>query len=54
MYDHNALINGKFLHNLNGWTPSAGVTYSAGDGDDNYGVAVLPVGGKHLARVFRR
>ena len=45
MYDHNALINGKFLHNLNGWTPSAGVTYSAGDGDDNYGVAVLPVGG---------
>ncbi|HNO94204.1 MAG TPA: hypothetical protein PKJ84_08535 [Anaerolineales bacterium] len=45
MYDNNALINGKFLHNLNGWTPSAGVTYSAGDGDDNYGVAVLPVGG---------
>ena len=43
MYDNNALINGKFLHNLNGWTPSAGVTYSAGDGDDNYGVAVLPV-----------
>ena len=41
--DHNALINGKFLHNLNGWTPSAGVTYSAGDGDDNYGVAVLPL-----------
>lgn len=41
----NHLTNGKFLHNLNGWTPSAGVTYSAGDGDDHYGVAVLPVGG---------
>lgn len=44
MYDRNALINGKFLHNLNGWTPLNGAVYSAGDGDDHYGVAVLPVG----------
>lgn len=42
--DRNSLINGKFLHNLNGWTPSNGASYSAGDGDDHYGVAVLPVG----------
>lgn len=42
--DRNSLINGKFLHNLNGWTPSSGASYSAGDGDDHYGVAVLPVG----------
>lgn len=44
MDDRNALINGKFLHNLNGWTPLNGAVYSAGDGDDHYGVAVLPVG----------
>lgn len=42
--DRNSLINGKFLHNLNGWTPSSGASYSAGDGDEHYGVAVLPVG----------
>jgi hypothetical protein len=40
----NHLINGKFQNNLNGWTPSTGASYSAGDGDDHYGVAVLPVG----------
>lgn len=42
--NRNHLINGKFLNNLNGWTPSADASYSAGDGDDHYGVAVLPVG----------
>lgn len=42
--DRNHLINGKFLHNLNGWTPTTGATYSAGDGDTHYGVAVLPEG----------
>lgn len=38
------LVNGRFLHNLNGWT-AASATYSAGDGDDHYGVAVLSAGG---------
>lgn len=39
----NSLINGKFLHNLNGWTAD-GATYLASDGNDHYGVAVLPTG----------
>lgn len=39
------IVNGRFYHNLNGWTVSGGVLYSAGDGDDHYGVAVLPTGG---------
>ena len=40
MAERNRLINGRFLHNLNGWTIS-GAAYSAGDGDEHYGVAVL-------------
>jgi|GEM_PF-3149736 len=43
MDERNRLINGRFLHNLNGWT-SSGATYNAGDGDEHYGVVVLPVG----------
>lgn len=42
--EHTYIVNGRFYHNLNGWTVSGGVSYSAGDGDDHYGVAVLPVG----------
>lgn len=36
--------NGRFLHTLDGWNAAGGAVYSAGDGDDHYGVAVLPVG----------
>lgn len=43
MSERNYLINGRFLHDLNGWTLS-GAEYSAGDGDDHYGVAVLAAG----------
>jgi len=43
--EHTYIVNGRFYHNLNGWTVSGGVSYSAGDGDDHYGVIVLPVGG---------
>lgn len=43
MDDRNALLNGRFLHDLDGWTAS-GASYSAGDGDEHYGVCVLPVG----------
>lgn len=39
-HERNHLINGRFLHDLDGWTVS-GAEYSAGDGDDHYGVAVL-------------
>lgn len=47
------LLNGRFLHNLNGWTVSdSAVVYSAGDGDDHYGVAVLPTGNKSIEQVF--
>lgn len=47
------LLNGRFLHNLNGWTVSdSSVVYSAGDSDDHYGVAVLPTGGKTIEQDF--
>ena len=38
------LANGRFLHDLDSWTADD-ATYSAGDGDEQYGVAVLAVGG---------
>lgn len=38
------LTNGHFLHSLDGWSADGGATYSAGDGDDQYGVASLPPG----------
>ena len=43
MTERNELSNGRFTHDLNGWTVS-GAEYSAGDGDDHYGVAVLETG----------
>ena len=36
----NRLTNGRFLHDLDNWTAS-GAAYSAGDGDDHYGIALL-------------
>jgi hypothetical protein len=36
------IANGRFLHNLASWTVAGGAAYSAGDGDEHYGVAVLP------------
>jgi hypothetical protein len=47
----NRLNNGRFLHNLDGWTAS-GASYSAGDGDDHYGVAVLSTGGNYIEQTF--
>lgn len=44
MSERNHLTNGRFLHDLDNWTAS-GASYSAGDGDDQYGVAVLTAGG---------
>lgn len=41
--ERSSLVNGRFLHNLSGWTAS-GAAYSAGDGDEQYGVAVLEAG----------
>jgi hypothetical protein len=40
----NRLSNGQFLHNLDNWRANDAV-YSAGDGGDNYGVAVIAPGG---------
>jgi len=47
----NHLVNGRFLHDLDGWTAS-GASYSAGDGDDHYGVAVLSGSGGYVAQPF--
>ncbi len=53
MAENTYLLNGRFLHNLNGWTVSdSAVVYSAGDGDDHYGVAVLPTGNKSIEQDF--
>lgn len=50
MTEPNRLINGRFLHDLDGWTAS-GAVYSAGDGDDHYGVAVLETG-EYIEQAF--
>jgi hypothetical protein len=43
--------NGRFLHNLDGWN-AISATYSAGDGDDHYGVAVLATAGGYVSQQF--
>lgn len=45
MSERSHLANGRFLQNIDQWTATVGTpTYSAGDGDDHYGVANLPAG----------
>lgn len=44
MVDPTYLVNGKFLHSIDGWD-AAGATYSAGDGSDHYGVATIAPAG---------
>ena len=44
MIERSHLNNGRFEHSLDQWTASSAV-YSAGDGDDHYGTAVLSVSG---------
>jgi hypothetical protein len=50
--ERTVLTNGRFLHNLDGWSVAGGAIYSAGDGDDYYGVAVLPTGGGQISQRF--
>lgn len=47
----NRLGNGRFLQSLDNWTAS-NADYSAGDGDDHYGVAVLETGGGYIEQSF--
>lgn len=51
MTERSLLTNGRFFHNLDAWTAS-GATYSAGDGDEHFGVAVLPTAGKYVEQQF--
>jgi hypothetical protein len=51
MTERNHLSNGRFLHDLDNWVAS-GAEYSAGDGDDHYGVAVLSTGGDYVEQTF--
>lgn len=44
MIERSHVYNGRFLQNLDLWT-ATNAAYSAGDGDDHYGVAVLSAGG---------
>jgi cold shock CspA family protein len=51
MIERNHLSNGRFVHDLDNWVAS-GAEYSAGDGDDHYGVAVLSTGGDYVEQTF--
>ena len=51
MSERNRLINGRFLQDLSGWTANL-ATYSAGDGDDHYGIAALATGGGYIEQSF--
>ncbi|MBN1991353.1 MAG: hypothetical protein JW953_01520 [Anaerolineae bacterium] len=51
MSERSRIYNGRFLHNLDNWTAS-NASYSAGDGDDHYGVAVLETGGGYVEQDF--
>lgn len=51
MSERTQLVNGRFEHDLDSWTVS-GAVYSAGDGDEHYGVAVLSTGGDYLEQTF--
>ena len=42
--ERNHLLNGRFEHDLDNWTAVSAV-YSAGDGDDHYGVATISQNG---------
>lgn len=44
MSERSHVFNGRFLQNLDLWT-ATNAAYSAGDGDEHYGVAVLSAGG---------
>jgi hypothetical protein len=45
------LNNGRFLHDLGGWN-AISASYSAGDGDEHYGVAVLSSGSGYVSQQF--
>lgn len=50
MTERNRLANGRFLHDLSNWT-AVDAVYSAGDGDEHYGVALVSDGGS-IAQEF--
>ncbi len=51
MAERTHLQNGRFLHDLGNWVAS-NAAYSAGDGDDHYGVAVLTAAGGYIEQTF--
>ena len=50
MHERTYLINGRFLNGLDSWT-AASATFLASDGDEQYGMAQLSVGGS-IAQPF--
>ena len=50
MSERSHLANGRFLQNIDQWT-ATNAAYSAGDGDDHYGVCVLTAGG-YITQTF--
>lgn len=50
MSERSHLVNGRFTHDLDAWV-AVGAEYSAGDGDDHFGVAVLAAG-EYITQVF--
>ena len=51
MGEYSRLRNGRFIHDLDGWTLN-GAVYQAGDADDHYGVAELETGGEYILQTF--
>ncbi len=51
MIERNLLSNGRFLQDLSNWD-AVNAVYSAGDGDDHYGVAVLSPSGGYIKQTF--
>jgi hypothetical protein len=49
--ERNHISNGRFLHDLDNWD-AVNAAYSAGDGDEHYGVAVLQTGGGYIEQDF--
>ena len=52
MAERSRLVNGRFEHNLSGWTATGDAEYLASDGDDHYGVATLPTIGDTIEQDF--
>lgn len=50
--ERSRVSNGRFLYDLSNWDAGGSAVWSVGDGDDHYGVAVLPTPGGYIEQDF--